>query len=102
VKREKASQLRDSTAITMAIKFARRISTIWSDQRGVAAIEFAFFAGFLSLAILNVADVSIYLYQCTEAEDAAQGDGLHFSNSCWSFLNLCEYSCNDQMPCPGR
>ena len=65
-------QLRDSTSITMAIKFAGRTSTIWSDQRGVAAIEFAFFAGFLSFAILNVADVSIYIYQRMEAENATQ------------------------------
>ena len=42
---------------------ARRIRPAWADQRGVAAIEFALFAMFLSVAIINVADVSIYIYQ---------------------------------------
>ena len=72
MKHEKALQLRDRTSIAMAVKFARRTSTIWSDKRGVAAIEFALFAGFLSLAVLNVADVSMYIYQRMEAENATQ------------------------------
>ena len=42
------------------------------DCRGVAAIEFAFIAGFLSIAVVNVSDISIYLYQRMEVENAAQ------------------------------
>jgi Flp pilus assembly protein TadG len=42
------------------------------DRSGVAAIEFAFIAGFLSLAVLNVSDTGIYLYKRMEVENAAQ------------------------------
>jgi Flp pilus assembly protein TadG len=42
------------------------------DQRGVAAIEFAFIAGFLCLAVLNVSDIGIYLYKRMQVENAAQ------------------------------
>jgi Flp pilus assembly protein TadG len=43
-----------------------------TDRSGVAAIEFALFAIFLSLALVNVADVSIYVYQRMQAENATQ------------------------------
>jgi hypothetical protein len=42
------------------------------DCRGVAAIEFAFIAGFLTLAVVNVSDIGIYIYQRMEVENAAQ------------------------------
>lgn len=38
----------------------------------MAAIEFGFFAIFLSLALVNVTDVSIYVYQRMQAENATQ------------------------------
>src|SRR3984893_5736727 len=41
------------------------------DRSGVAAIEFSFIAGFLSLAVLNVSDTGIYLYKRMEVENAA-------------------------------
>ena len=41
------------------------------DRRGVAGIEFAFIAGFMSLAIVNVSDTAIYLYKRMEVENAA-------------------------------
>ena len=50
----------------------RHVNALGQDRRGVAAIEFAFFAGFLSLAVLNVADISIYIYQRMEAENATE------------------------------
>ena len=56
----------------IALAFADRIKPISADQRGVAAIEFALFAMFLSLALVNVADVSIYIYQRMQAENATQ------------------------------
>src|ERR1700730_8194641 len=33
------------------------------DRSGIAALEFAFFAGFLSLGIVNLSDVGVYLSQ---------------------------------------
>src|SRR5437763_5136853 len=56
----------------VGLKCAERIKAIWTDQRGVAAVEFAFFAIFLSLALANVTDASIYIYQRMQAENATQ------------------------------
>jgi len=56
----------------LALEFIGRAREIWTDQRGVAAIEFGFFSIFLSLALVNVADVSIYIYQRMQAENATQ------------------------------
>jgi Flp pilus assembly pilin Flp len=41
------------------------------DDSGVAAIEFAIIAGFLTFAMINVSDVSIYLYKRMQVENAA-------------------------------
>jgi len=43
-----------------------------ADQRGVAAIEFGLFFILLALAFVNVTDVSIYIYQRMQAENATQ------------------------------
>jgi len=51
---------------------ARIVRMLNTDQRGVAAIEFALVAAFLSFAILNVADISIYVYQRMEVENATE------------------------------
>jgi Flp pilus assembly protein TadG len=56
----------------LSLAFASKSKTIWTDQRGVAAVEFGFFAVFLSLALVNVADVSIYIFQRMQAENATQ------------------------------
>ena len=48
------------------------IKKLWSDGRGVSAIEFALFGGILSLAILNITDVSIYIYRRMQVENATQ------------------------------
>ena len=45
---------------------------IRSDSRGTSAIEFSFFAGLLSLAVLNITDISVYLYKRMEVENATQ------------------------------
>ena len=42
-----------------------------ADDRGVAAIEFGQVATFLTFSTLNVADISIYVYQRMELENAA-------------------------------
>ena len=43
-----------------------------SNARGLAAIEFAFIAGFLSLGLLNVTDISVYLYDQLQVNEATQ------------------------------
>jgi Flp pilus assembly protein TadG len=52
-------------------KTRRALKELRKDCRGVAAIEFAFLAGFLSLAVVNVSDIGIYLYKRMEVENAA-------------------------------
>jgi Flp pilus assembly protein TadG len=49
-----------------------RVAILKKDTRGVAAVEFAIIASFLALAMLNVADLSIYIYQRMEVENATQ------------------------------
>jgi Flp pilus assembly protein TadG len=49
-----------------------RLRRLRADQRGVAAIEFALFAVVLALGIVNVVDVSLYIFQRMEAENATQ------------------------------
>src|SRR5215471_14129081 len=55
-----------------ARKICRSLAALRRDRRGAAAIEFAMCAGFLSVAVLNAADVSIYLYQRMEVENATE------------------------------
>jgi Flp pilus assembly protein TadG len=72
MKYRQAARLRRPSPRQLALKFAGRTRAIWADQRGVAAIEFGLFAIFLSLGLANVADVSIYIYQRMQAENATQ------------------------------
>ncbi len=52
---------------------ARLLSCIFGkDIRGLAAIEFALIAGFLSIALLNVTDVSIFLFDKLQVSNATQ------------------------------
>lgn len=44
----------------------------FADVRGTSAIEFSFFAGLLSLALLNVTDTSVYIYKRMQVENATQ------------------------------
>jgi len=43
-----------------------------ADRRGVAAVEFGIFVLLLSLALANVTDVSMYIYQRMQAENATE------------------------------
>jgi Flp pilus assembly protein TadG len=45
---------------------------VLSDERGVAAIEFALIAGFLAMAMLNALDIARFFYQRMEVENASQ------------------------------
>ena len=84
MKTDQASQLRRPSPRKLALKFAGRTKAIWTDQRGVAAIEFGIFAVFLSLGFVNVTDVSIYIYQRMQAENATQVA----TQAAWKACNL--------------
>ena len=43
-----------------------------NDVSGVAAIEFAFIASFLALALMNATDISMFLYQRIQVNEATQ------------------------------
>src|SRR3974390_3195046 len=58
--------------LAIASKVTNKIAAIRSDRRGLAAIEFSLFVGLLAFSLLNTADVSIYIYQRMELENAAQ------------------------------
>jgi len=59
----------------LTLKFA-------ADQRGVAAVEFGLFFILLSLAFVNVTDISIYIYQRMQAENATQVGAQAASKTC--------------------
>ena len=69
---EPTSELRNRCARKLSRTLGAKARAIWVDQRGVAAIEFGFFAIFLAAALANVTDVSIYVYQRMQAENATQ------------------------------
>jgi Flp pilus assembly protein TadG len=56
----------------LALELAGRIKAISADQRGVAAIEFGIFAPLLFLALVNVVDITIYLYQRMQVQNATE------------------------------
>jgi Flp pilus assembly protein TadG len=86
MKNRQAPGLRWLSPKQLALEFAGRSRAIWVDQRGVAAIEFGFFAIFLSLALVNVTDVSIYIYQRMQAENATQVAAQAALKACGSQL----------------
>jgi Flp pilus assembly protein TadG len=59
-----------TSASRMAIRSA--FARLRGDNRGLAAIEFALIAGFLAMAVLNVVDVSVFLYDRLQVNDATQ------------------------------
>jgi Flp pilus assembly protein TadG len=56
----------------LAAKLARKARAAWGDQRGVAAVEFGIFSILLAAGLANVADVSIYVYQKMQVENATE------------------------------
>jgi Flp pilus assembly protein TadG len=56
----------------LALELANRIKAISADQRGVAAIEFGIFVPLLFLALVNVVDITIYLYQRMQVQNATE------------------------------
>jgi Flp pilus assembly protein TadG len=53
-------------------KLKEKLTALSSDRRGVSAIEFALFAGILSFGLLNVADITVYIYQRMQVENATE------------------------------
>ena len=64
--------LRRNKFIKAVINVAAKIPTFRSDKRGASAIELSFFLGLLAFGMLNVADISIYVYKRMEVENATQ------------------------------
>ena len=81
----------------LTLQFADRAKAIWGDRRGVSAIEFALFASFLSLALANVADVSIYIYQRMQVENATQVA----AQAAWKACDLPQLPATLNSNCPG-
>jgi Flp pilus assembly protein TadG len=71
-RRQAAARLGRPSPATLVLKFARKIKAMPADRRGVAAIEFGIFAPLLFLALANVVDVTIYLYQRMQAQNATE------------------------------
>lgn len=50
----------------------RALIALRDDIRGLAAIEFGLIAGFLAMAVLNVTDISVFLYDTLQVNNATQ------------------------------
>lgn len=50
----------------------RRLVSFHLDTRGLAGIEFGLICGFLAIAVLNVTDVSVFLYSKLQVNEATQ------------------------------
>jgi len=56
----------------LASRLARKTRAVWADRRGVAAVEFGIFSVLLFASLANVTDVSIYIYQRMQVENATE------------------------------
>jgi Flp pilus assembly protein TadG len=72
MKHRQAARLGRPSPAKLALELAGRIKAMSTDRSGVAAIEFGVFALFLFLALANVVDVTMYIYQRMQAENATQ------------------------------
>jgi Flp pilus assembly protein TadG len=50
----------------------KKIVLLRSNQKGASALEFSLFAGILIFGVLNIVDISIYIFQRMQVENAAQ------------------------------
>ena len=74
---------------------AEKIALMWPDKRGTSAIEFSFFASLLSVGLLNTVDVSAYMYQRMQVENATEMG----AQAAWKACNL--NSLPAMTNCPG-
>lgn len=72
MKQRQAARLGRPLPAKLAFELAGRMKAMSADQSGVAAIEFGIFALLLFVALANVVDVTMYLYQRMQAENATQ------------------------------
>ncbi len=72
MKQRQAAPLGRPLPAKLAFELAGRMKAMSADQSGVAAIEFGIFALLLFVALANVVDVTMYLYQRMQAENATQ------------------------------
>jgi len=77
-----------SLASRLASKLARKGATAWADQRGVAAVEFGIFSVLLFVTLANVTDVSIYIYQRMQVENATEVAAQAVLKTCGSGATL--------------
>jgi Flp pilus assembly protein TadG len=89
--------VKENNLLEFARQVIAKLAAIKLDKRGTAAIEFSFFAGLLTLGMLNMTDVSIYLYQRMEVENAAQ----MAVQAAWKTCNPNNYQVPATTKCPG-
>ena len=75
-------------AFRLASKLGRKGATAWADQRGVAAVEFGIFSVLLFVTLANVTDVSIYIYQRMQVENATEVAAQAVLKTCGSGSTL--------------
>lgn len=88
---------KEKNLLDIARKVITKAAAIKLDKQGTAAIEFSFFVGLLSLGMLNMTDVSIYLYQRMEVENASQ----MAVQAAWKTCNPNNYQVPATTKCPG-
>jgi Flp pilus assembly protein TadG len=80
----------------LASKLARKTRTAWADQRGVAAVEFGIFSILLFASLANVTDVSIYIFQRMQVENATEVAAQAALKTCGSASSLpATVNCNN-------
>src|SRR5258707_1605671 len=72
MKQRQAAPLGRPLPAKLAFELAGRMKAMSADQSGVAAIELGIFALLPFVALANVVDVTMYLYQRMQAENATQ------------------------------
>jgi len=72
----------------LASRLAHKSRAAWADQRGVAAIEFGIFSILLFASLANVTDVSIYIYQRMQVENATEVAAQAALKTCGSSSTL--------------
>jgi Flp pilus assembly protein TadG len=72
MKHRQTAQLGRRSPAKLALELAGKIKAMSTDHSGVAAIEFGVFSVLLALALANVVDVTMYLYQRMQAENATE------------------------------
>lgn len=70
-------------------------SSVFTDHRGVAAVEFALVAGVLAMAMLNALDIARYYYERMEVQNATQMG----AQAAWSTCDVAKLPAS--VNCPG-